>query len=124
MSQDVPLCPSCTQRYLSFDEDGEAILQPSLNGTLLPRFHLGQIVLTPEAKEALARAGQDAEFFLKKHAGGDYGDIAEDDQKSNQRALKEGGRLVSMFLTLRGEAILIITEADRSVTTLMLPEEY
>jgi hypothetical protein len=88
------------------------------------QFHLGQIVATPAALEALKRAGQEPSFFLEKHAQGDWGDVCEEDQELNDQALQEGGRLVSMFMTLGGDALLLITEADRSVTTILLPEEY
>jgi hypothetical protein len=91
---------------------------------MTPKFELGKIVLTPGALEALSRAGQDAEFFLEKHAQGDWGDVAPDDQAENERALLEGGRLVSLFMTLTGDALLLITEADRSLTTVMTPDEY
>ena len=89
-----------------------------------PKFELGKIVQTPGALEALERSGQDASFFLEKHAGGDWGDVAADDQAENERALLAGGRLVSLFMTLRGDVILIITEPDRSITTVLTPDEY
>jgi hypothetical protein len=88
------------------------------------KFELGQVVATPAALKALEESGQDVAFFLEKHASSDWGDVCPDDQRANDRALRDGGRLVSLYMTLRGEAILIITEYDRSVTTLMLAEEY
>lgn len=91
---------------------------------MTPKFDLGQVVTTPGAAQALERAGQDATFFLGKHVSGDWGDVCEEDQNSNFQALRDGGRLVSLFVTLKGDAILIITEHDRSLTTILLPEEY
>jgi hypothetical protein len=88
------------------------------------KFELGQVVATPAALQALEESGQDVSFFLEKHASSDWGDVCPDDQRANDQALRDGGRLVSLYMTLRGEAILIITEYNRSVTTLMLAEEY
>ena len=88
------------------------------------KFELGQVVATPAALEALEHSGQEPTFFLAKHSAGDWGDIVEDDRESNEQALREGGRLVSLYLTLKSEALLVITEADRSVTTILLPDEY
>jgi hypothetical protein len=91
---------------------------------MTPKFGLGKIVLTPGAVEALERSGQEAGFFVEKHCQGDWGDLAPNDQSENERALLEGGRLVSLFMTLTGDALLLITEADRSLTTVMTPDEY
>ena len=91
---------------------------------MTPKFDLGRIATTPGALEALERSGQDAAIFLEKHAAGDRGDVAPDDQAENEKALQEGGRLVSLFMTLKGDAILIITGPDRSITTVLTPDEY
>jgi hypothetical protein len=88
------------------------------------KFNLGQTVATPGALEALNRAGQEPVFFLRKHVSGDWGDVDGFDEKANQIALREGGRLFSVYRTLRNEIIWVITEADRSSTCLLLPEEY
>jgi hypothetical protein len=89
-----------------------------------PKFPLGQVVATPGALEALQRAGQAPEFFLQKHLSGDWGDVDRGDQRANDQALREGERLLSAYFTLRGEKLWIITEADRSSTTILLPDEY
>lgn len=91
---------------------------------MTPKFELGKIVQAPGALAALERSGQDAEFFLEKHAQGDWGDVAPDDQAENEKALQAGGRLVSLFMTLKGDALLIITEPDRSITNVLTPDEY
>jgi hypothetical protein len=91
---------------------------------MMPKFDLGQVVATPGALEALNRAGQDAVFFLKKHASGDWGEVDGGDWKANQIALREGGRLFSVYRTLRNEVLWIITEADRSSSCLLTPSEY
>jgi hypothetical protein len=90
----------------------------------LPRFNLGRTVATPGALAALERAGQEPGFFLEKHANHDWGTVCKDDWKANDDALAHGDRLLSAYKTLKGERIWIITEWDRSATTLLLPEEY
>lgn len=88
------------------------------------RFSLGQIVATPGAIEALNEADQGFLEFLSRHVTGDWGDICKDDAAENECALKEGFRLLSAYRTRLGVKFWIITEADRSVTTLLLPDEY
>ena len=88
------------------------------------KFSLGQIVGTPGALEALDRAGQKPEFFLTKHAQGDWGLMCAEDKQLNEESLKEDGRIHSAYKTLKGEDIWIITEADRSTTTILLPDDY
>ena len=91
---------------------------------MMPKFDLGKIVATLGALEALERSGQHACFFLHKHAAGDWGDVCGADDKANNIALREGGRLVSEYRTLKGDTLFVITEFDRSLTTILLPEEY
>ena len=93
------------------------------------RFPLGQVVATPGALEALAESGQTPAFFLDQHASGSWGVVDEEDWALNDGALKDGSRILSAHLTLRGKRLWIITEADddnrhRAATTLLLPEEY
>jgi hypothetical protein len=89
-----------------------------------PKFPLGQIVATPAALDAIQDAGQSAAFFLDKHVQGDWGSLCPEDREANDEALGTGTRLLSTYKTLKGCWIWIITEADRSVTTLLLPDEY
>jgi len=84
-------------------------------------FELGQIVITATALEILASAAvMDA---IDRHASGDWGDLPEEDVRSNERALQVGGRLFSAYDS-GGTRFWIITEADRSATTILLPEDY
>ena len=87
-------------------------------------FPLGQIVATPGALDALAQAGQSAHEFLTRHATGDWGQVDEDDRRENELSLREGFRLLSAYRLSTGVKIWLITEADRSATTVLLPEEY
>ena len=88
------------------------------------RFALGQTFITPGAEEALQIAGQTAIEFLRRHMSCDWGELSEDDVKENEFSLKEGFRLLSAYQTGKGQQLWIITEADRSATTILLPSEY
>ena len=61
---------------------------------------------------------------LARHLAGDWGNVDEDDRKENEFSLEHGFRLLSSYATPRGTKFWIITEHDRSVTTILLPEEY
>jgi len=89
-----------------------------------PLFSLGQIVATPGALAALEKAGQQPQEFLSRHICGQWGDLCEEDRRENQFSLERGFRLLSAYRTHAGDKLWIITESDRSVTTLLLPEEY
>jgi hypothetical protein len=87
-------------------------------------FPLGQIVATPGALEALQRSSQSPVEFLNRHVSGDWGDVDEHDRQANEDALVDGERLLSAYRTRLDDRIWVITERDRSVTTLLLPEDY
>ena len=88
------------------------------------KFSLGQVVATPGALEALERAGQSPMEFLARHAAGDWGEVGKEDWAENELSLREGFRLMSVYRTKDGEILWVISEADRSVTTFLLPSEY
>jgi len=92
--------------------------------TSVTRFALGQTFITPGAEEALQIAGQTATEFLRRHMSCDWGELSEDDVQENELSLKEGFRLLSNYRTAKGQQLWIITEADRSSTTMLLPSEY
>jgi hypothetical protein len=87
-------------------------------------FELGQILATPGALAALQKAGQEPVDFLRRHVACDWGDLSDEDQNENNYSLENGFRLLSSYRTNAGDKLWIITEADRSATTLLLPEEY
>ena len=91
---------------------------------MLPLFPLGQIVATPGALAALDRAQQPSTCFLARHASGDWGKLEPADAAENQYSIAHGLRLLSSYQTNAGDKLWIITEAARSATTLLLPEEY
>lgn len=88
------------------------------------RVPLGQIVATPGALEAFEHSGQHPIEFLSRHAIGDWGDLDEHDRQENERSLIMGYRLLSAYSLSTGVRIWIITEADRSSSTILLPKEY
>lgn len=92
--------------------------------TLAIRFTLGRLVATPGALDALARTGENPLRYLARHATGDWGEVDADDQAANDQALVDGERLLSAYRLTDGTRLWIITEADRSASTLLLPEEY
>lgn len=89
-----------------------------------PLFPLGQIVATPGALAALEEAGDSPSRFLASHAAGIWGEVDEHDWKENDLSVKEGFRILSCYRTSKDQRIWIITEADRSSTCILLPEEY
>ena len=90
------------------------------------RVTLGQVVATPGALAALEAAGPTPLPYLALHARGDWGEaLCAQDTLANDQALRHGERLLSAyFLPLTGQKLWIITEWDRSATTLLLPDEY
>jgi hypothetical protein len=84
---------------------------------------LGRIVATPGALKLLTEARAHPFDLLARHATGDWGDLCSFDRRQNQIALREGLRVLSSYPVGR-ECVWVITEADRSVTTILLPEEY
>ena len=94
---------------------------PSLS-IVVPKFALGRLVATPNA---LAQVPSDEMLTaLARHAGGVWGDVCPEDWQANEQALSAGFRLLSAFHTRTGTKFWIITEADRSVTTVLMPEDY
>ena len=88
-------------------------------------FPPGMIVLTPGAATALKSAGVSLANLLVRHLSGDWGTLCESDREENELSLREGFRLLSVYpLAESGETLWIITEGDRSATTLLLPSEY
>ena len=87
-------------------------------------FELGRIVATPGALEAFREAGELEFPYLMKHLLGDWGEVDPNDRRANDKALKDGTRVLSAYTLADGTRIWIITEADRSSTCLLLPSEY
>jgi hypothetical protein len=101
---------------------GELILYRELEKP--GRFDLGQLVMTPGAGKAMRADGHIPPEFLLRHKHGDYGELDEEDRHANDQALVYGSRLFSSYTTRLNERLWVITESDRSVTTLLLPQDY
>ena len=85
-------------------------------------FPLGRVVITPNALEQLSPA--DVQLGLQRHHAGDWGDLGEEDWMENDKALRTGLRLLSSYRSGGGVTFWVITESDRSATTLLMPEDY
>ncbi len=95
---------------------------PGTSGQRQVSFPLGQVVITRNALDTLTQA--DVQQALSRHAGGDWGDVDEHDHQANELALQDGSRIFSVYHAEDGEKFWIITEADRSSTCVLLPEDY
>jgi hypothetical protein len=88
------------------------------------RFALGRLLQTPGAHEAMATALHHPAEFLLRHQHGDWGELPPEDLAENERAVCEGSRIFSAYRTRLDAKLWVITEWDRSATTLLLPDEY
>jgi hypothetical protein len=95
-----------------------------VNADAIPqaKFPLGQIVATPHALTAIHP--QEILTALRRHAQGDWGKLDAEDLKTNERGLTHGGRLFSEYHSSQNVTFWVITEYDRSATTVLLPEDY
>lgn len=90
----------------------------------IARFGTGKLIATPAAMDALTKAGESHFTFLSRHAKGDWGEVSEGDKQANAEAIDNCDRILSAYTLKDGSKIWIITDADRSATTILLPEEY
>lgn len=88
------------------------------------KFYLGNLCATPGALNVLAKSKQSAAPFLSRHMAGDWGEVCDSDKRANETAIKNRERILSAYRTDAGDRLWVITEADRSFTTIMLSEEY
>ena len=88
------------------------------------KFGLGKLVITPAARESLEESDEEAMFFITRHANGDWGVVSDQDGRRNDEAVRDGDRILSAYVLLNDVRIWVITEWDRSVTTVLLPEDY
>jgi hypothetical protein len=95
-----------------------------MSGSTVPvaKFRLGHIVSTPNALSQLTQ--DDILLAIWRHQAGDWGDVGEPDRAANDQALIDGTRILSVYHAVNGTKFWLITEADRSVTTVLLPEDY
>ena len=86
-------------------------------------FALGRVTATPGALNYLRRIEEQPTNLIQRHVTGDWGDLCADDIKANQQSILDGTRILSAYI-LKGEKLYVITERDRSITTLLLASEY
>ncbi|HWV06684.1 hypothetical protein [Ralstonia sp.] len=98
--------------------------EPSIPALTRPRLPLGQLVATPAAIAALSAAGVSVYLLLNRHARGDWGELSDEDRQQNELAVTTDQRVLSSYLLSNKQKVWIITEADRSVTTVLLPDDY
>ena len=89
-----------------------------------PLFALGRALATPGALDLMEATRTAPATLLARHQSGDWGDTCPEDSRANNDALVHGDRIFSVYLIAPGEKVWIITEADRSATTILLPSEY
>jgi hypothetical protein len=90
-----------------------------------PLFKLGLVVATPNALELLAETGTDPAELLGRHQSGDWGEVPPEDAKENELSLREGFRILSSYpVGEDGSKVWLLTEADRTSTCILLPEDY
>lgn len=85
---------------------------------------LGQTVMTRAVAELVYQGRLDPQQYLRRHMFGDWGDLPNVDKRANQLAVRDGERVLSSYQVTPDLTIWIITEADRSATTLLLPQDY
>lgn len=93
-----------------------------MKGTVSPLFELGRTVITPNALHSLNT--EDVCKCITRHICGDWGDLEEHDRKMNDEAVLDLERILSAYHDREGVKFYVITEGDRSATTVLLPEDY
>jgi len=91
---------------------------------MMSKFAFGHVVHTPAAVSLLAKHAVNMAALLKRHGNGDWGDLGDDDKKENDFAVSSGDQILSSYEVAAGSKVWIVTEGDRSVTTVLLPSDY
>ena len=86
------------------------------------KFELGQLFITPNARDTVYP--EDVLLSIARHTRGDWGDVSEEDRQENEFSLEKHLRIFSVYHDRNGTKFWVITEADRSLTTVLLPEDY
>lgn len=125
-------CPACLKRNHPIPARGASLhitmISPNESeptptpADAVELFQLGQVVATPGVLGDIPN--EDIQKALRRHISGDWGEVNEEDWKANDNSLEEGFRLLSVYHSSNGFKFYVITEWDRSVTTVLLPEEY
>ena len=94
----------------------------SANHLPIAKLRLGHLVATPNALRSITN--DDILAAICRHQSGDWGEVSEEDRRANDQALLAGTRVLSTYHAINGTEFWIITEADRSATTVLLPQDY
>jgi hypothetical protein len=113
---------TCNQDQKTFWLKFRRKLEKLNESTIL--FPLGNVYMTPGAQEALEESNELPINFLKMHQTGNWGIVGKEDWQENDFSVKNGYRILSAYKTAQGVKLWLITEADRSATTILLPEDY
>lgn len=103
-------------------DDGILMDLSEIAKPMQPLFPLGRLIITTNAQEQLNP--EDYVTALTRHVRGDWGNVCDQDREENEWSLRHGARLLSVYTDRDGQTFWIITEADRSATTILLPEDY
>ena len=95
-----------------------------MDKTNRPLFETGRLGATPGALKALYQAGQQPSDIVRRHVAGDWSELPQEDKELNRAAVQNGGRILSAYDLRSGVKVWVMTESDRSTTTILLPEEY
>jgi hypothetical protein len=87
-----------------------------------PKFDPGRVIITADAAQKIPDV--EIQAALRRHLRGDWGELGDEDRRRNDETLERGGTLASIFTAANGTKFYVLTEPDRSATTILLPEEY
>ncbi len=97
---------------------------PAVGASKAGKFLLGKLVATPGAVQAMARSGQDPAVLLTRHRNADWGDVCKEDREANDMAIFSGDHLLSAYHLPDGTKVWVVTEGDKSATTILLPTSF
>lgn len=118
MGQDIHTFTDCAGKVV------EKITVVNEEDHRLVSIHFNDRTRSPGALEAFKASGELPSTYLWRHLTGDWGDLTPEDHRENELSVREGFRILSAYALSNGTKIWIITEADRSSTTILLPDEY
>jgi hypothetical protein len=101
-----------------------SIARSNVTGICIPKFRLGSMAVTRGASDAFIRSGDNVGALIVRHVDGDWGDLDDYDASQNDEAVTRDLRILSSYVLSTGEKVWIITEGDRSRTTILTPDEY
>jgi hypothetical protein len=123
LNETKPTGTALNKRFSRFMADPVLLRRPLMISSKEPLFQLGQVVTTPAALQILSDANISPFQLLNRHVRGDFGECYKEDWEANEQAVKEGDRIFSVYKVGK-ETLWLITEADRSSTCVLTPDDY